>query len=86
MVGGVGVMADGVYGFDPEIQDVDADDEEAIALAATQGFAAPADIRADRISVDGTTLALQRRDRRRPRARPGAAPGLRDPDHRPPAC
>ena len=35
VVGGVGVMADGVYGFDPEIQDVDQDDEEAIALAAT---------------------------------------------------
>ena len=28
VVGGVGVMADGVYGFDPEIQDVDRDDEE----------------------------------------------------------
>ena len=56
VVGGVGVMADGVYGFDPEIQDVDSDGEEAIALAATQGFAAPADIQADRISVDGTTL------------------------------
>ena len=36
VVGGVGVMADGVYGFDPEIQDVDRDDEEVIALAATQ--------------------------------------------------
>jgi len=56
VVGGVGVMADGVYGADLEVQDVDRDDEEAIALAATHGFAAGADIQADRISVDGTTL------------------------------
>jgi len=56
VVGGVGVMADGVYGFDPEVQDVDKDGEEAIALAATSGFAPADDIRADRISVDGTLL------------------------------
>jgi uncharacterized protein GlcG (DUF336 family) len=56
VVGGVGVMADGVYGFDPEITDVDADDEEAIALAATQNFAAAAEIQANRITVDGTSL------------------------------
>lgn len=56
VVGGIGVMADGVYGFDPEVQDIDRDDEEIIALAATQGFAAPEEIRAERISVDGTLL------------------------------
>jgi len=56
VVGGVGVMADGVYGFDPEIQNIDSDGEEAIALAATQGFAAAADIQADRVTVDGTSL------------------------------
>ncbi|MDQ3139856.1 MAG: heme-binding protein, partial [Pseudomonadota bacterium] len=56
VVGGVGVMADGVYGFDPEIQDVDQDGEEYIALAATTSFAAPEEIRAERISVDGTLL------------------------------
>ena len=56
VVGGIGVMADSVYGFDPEIQDVDQDAEEAIALAASQGFAAADDIRADRITVDGTSL------------------------------
>src|SRR3546814_4858779 len=56
LVGGVGIMADGVYGFDPEIQDVDKDPEEIIALAATTGFAAPEAIRANRITVDGTTL------------------------------
>jgi uncharacterized protein GlcG (DUF336 family) len=56
LVGGVGVMADGVYGFDPEVQDVDRDGEEAIALAAATGNAPSDDIRADRIAVDGTLL------------------------------
>ena len=56
LVGGIGVMADGVYGFDPNILDVDDDAEEAIALSGTTGFDAPAEIRAERISVDGTTL------------------------------
>ncbi|BCA59536.1 heme-binding protein [Sphingomonas sp. HMP6] len=56
LVGGVGVMADGVYGFDPDITNVDSDPEEAIALAATLGFEAPSAILADRITVDGTLL------------------------------
>jgi uncharacterized protein GlcG (DUF336 family) len=56
LVGGIGVMADGVYGFDPEVQDVDKDGEEAIAFAAASGNAPPDDIRADRITVDGTLL------------------------------
>lgn len=56
VVGGVGVMGDGDYSFDPDAFDVDVSDEEAIALAATFGFDAPVGIRADRISIDGTTL------------------------------
>jgi uncharacterized protein GlcG (DUF336 family) len=56
MVGGVGVIAEPDYGFDPETVDIDADDEEFIALAATVGNDAPATIRAERISVDGTLL------------------------------
>lgn len=56
VVGGIGVMADGDYGFDPNILDVDNDPEEAIALAGTLGFEAPAAIRADHIYVDGTQL------------------------------
>ncbi len=56
LVGGVGVMADGDYGFDPEITDVDLSDEEAIALAATIGFDASTSVTADKISLDGTTL------------------------------
>jgi uncharacterized protein GlcG (DUF336 family) len=56
VVGGIGVMADGDYGFDAEILDVDDDAEEIIATAGTTGFEAPTEIRADRVSVDGTTL------------------------------
>jgi uncharacterized protein GlcG (DUF336 family) len=56
VVGGIGVMADGVYGFDPEIQDVDKEAEEIIALAGTQGFAPSEEVRAERITVDGTQL------------------------------
>ena len=56
VVGGIGISGDGVYGFDPDIINVDTDAEEFIALAGIQGFA-PADlILADRISVDGTLL------------------------------
>lgn len=56
LVGGIGVMADGDYGFDREVADVDNDDEELIAVAGGVGFAPPAEIRADRITVDGTSL------------------------------
>jgi len=56
VVGGVGVLADGVYGFDPNVLDRDADVDEAIALAGTVGFEAPVNIRADRITADGTSL------------------------------
>ena len=56
VVGGIGVMGDGDYAFDPNILDIDVDDEEAIALAGIQGYAPPASITANRISVDGTSL------------------------------
>ena len=56
LVGGIGVMADGDYAFDSNVTDLVIDGEEAIALAGTQGFAAPDAIRADRITVDGTNL------------------------------
>jgi len=76
VVGGVGVMADGVYGFDPEIQDVDKDREEIIALAAATGFAAPEEIRAERISVDGTLLRFSDAAPSDLKSNPAAAPGL----------
>ena len=56
VVGGVGVMADDLYSADADITDTDASVDEAIAYAATYGFAAPLDRQADRITVDGKTL------------------------------
>jgi uncharacterized protein GlcG (DUF336 family) len=56
LVGGVGAIADGNYGLDPNVLDVDNDVDELIALAGTVGFEAPEDIRAERIFVDGTAL------------------------------
>jgi len=55
-VGGVGVVADGIYGLDPEVLDKDRDLDEFIAMAATYGFGAPVDRRADRISAGGILL------------------------------
>ncbi|WP_296717506.1 heme-binding protein [Erythrobacter sp.] len=56
VIGGVGVIADGVYGLDSNVLDRDNDLDEAIALAGTVGFEAPVSIRADRITADGTSL------------------------------
>jgi uncharacterized protein GlcG (DUF336 family) len=56
LVGGVGVMSDGDYGFDADTSNIDIDDEENVALAATNGFSAPATITADHVSLAGTTL------------------------------
>ncbi len=56
VVGGIGVMGDGDYGFDANILDIDIDDEEGIALAGIQSFMPPTTIRAERIFVDGTAL------------------------------
>ncbi|HEX5754745.1 MAG TPA: heme-binding protein [Arenimonas sp.] len=56
LVGGVGVIADGRYGLDRDILDFDNDLDEAIAVAASQGFTAPLDIRAERITADGRSL------------------------------
>lgn len=56
LVGGIGVIADGVYALDQDITDIDQDDDELIAVAGTIGFAAPDDIRANRITADGRTF------------------------------
>ena len=56
LLGGVGVMADSVYGADLDIRNTDRDLDEQIALAAQRGFEPPEDRRADRITVDGKTL------------------------------
>jgi uncharacterized protein GlcG (DUF336 family) len=56
LVGGIGIEANGVYGGDADIVDIDGDPEEAIAVAGAFGYAAPQDIRANRITADGRTL------------------------------
>jgi uncharacterized protein GlcG (DUF336 family) len=74
LVGGVGVMADGVYDFDPDITDTEGLDEEYIALAATSGFEAPEEIRANRINIDGTSLRYSDAVPSGLRADPASAP------------
>ena len=76
MVGGIGVISDGLYGFDPEVRDIDRDDDEAIALAASQGFAAPETIRAERITVDGTSLRFSDTVAADLRSNPASAPSF----------
>jgi uncharacterized protein GlcG (DUF336 family) len=56
VVGGVGAIADDVYSLDLNVEDRDTDVDEFIAMAATAGFDAPDDRRADRITVAGFTL------------------------------
>ena len=56
VVGGIGIMGDGVYSDDKNVVDVDQDDEEYVALAGSTGFEAPEAIRANHIAVDGTQL------------------------------
>ena len=56
VIGGIGVMSDGIYGLDLDVLNEDADTDELIALAALRGYEAPADREASRITVDGKTL------------------------------
>lgn len=56
VAGGIGVIADGIYGLDSNVLDTDADTDEIIALAGTVGYAPARDILADRITVEGKTL------------------------------
>lgn len=51
VVGGIGVMSDGLYGYDPNVDDIDTDDDEYIATAGTIGFEAPEAIRANNIQA-----------------------------------
>lgn len=55
-VGGVGVISDGRYSLDKNLLDVDSDQDELLALAASFGYQPPLNRRADRITVDGKTL------------------------------
>jgi uncharacterized protein GlcG (DUF336 family) len=74
VVGGVGVMADGVYGVDRNIDAADANlDDEAVAYAASYNYLPPVDRRADRITVDGVTLRFSDADESQLKAAPGMA-------------
>jgi uncharacterized protein GlcG (DUF336 family) len=76
LVGAIGVMGDGDYGFDRNILDVEDDAEEGIALAGAVGFDAPAEIRADRITVDGTALRYSDATAGSLRTSPASAPAF----------
>ena len=56
VVGGIGVIADGVYGLDLNINDVDQDLDELVAVAGARGFDAPVNRRGDHITADGRTF------------------------------
>ena len=56
VVGGIGVIADGAYSLDLDINNIDASADELIAVAAARGLDAPEARRADRITADGRTL------------------------------
>lgn len=76
LVGAIGVVGDGDYGFDQNVLDVENDDEENIALAGTVGFDAPTDIRADHITVDGTSLRFSDATTASLRSTPASAPAF----------
>lgn len=54
-VGGIGVISDGLYGLDKNINGFDSDNDEYIALAGSVGYAAPIERRADVITIVGKT-------------------------------
>jgi uncharacterized protein GlcG (DUF336 family) len=56
LVGGIGVIADGVYGLDLDVLDLDSNADEILAVAGSNGFEAPQAIRASRITADGRSL------------------------------
>lgn len=74
VVGGVGALADGVYGVDRNVLDVDRNADELIAYAATFGFGAPRDRRGDRITVEGKTFRFSDVDFDDLAGDPGSAP------------
>ncbi len=75
-VGGIGVMADGLYSIDKTITDNDLNVDEVIALAGTANFSAPIDRRADRITVEGKTLRFSDAQTRDLRSSPNSAPSF----------
>lgn len=56
VVGGIGVVVDPEYSFDADPADFDFSLDEVVALAGSRGLEAPADRRAERITVEGKQL------------------------------
>ena len=76
-VGAIGVEGDGAYAFDPDVTSTGgSDNEELIAVAGSVGYAAPAGIRADQISLAGTTLRYVNQDTGSLLSTPAGAPGF----------
>ena len=76
-VGAIGVEGDGAYAFDPDVTNTSGnDDEELIAVAGSVGYAAPAGIRADQISLAGTTLRYINQDTGSLLSAPSSAPAF----------
>jgi uncharacterized protein GlcG (DUF336 family) len=77
VVGGVGVLADGLYSLDKNIEDVDSNvDDEAVAYAASFSYLPPVGIRADQLTVDGVTLRFSDADSSSLVAPPGSASSI----------
>jgi uncharacterized protein GlcG (DUF336 family) len=77
VVGGVGIVSDGNYDFEPNVLTIDSNDsEENIAFAATNGFAAPSTITADQITVNGTSLQYSDASSATLKANPSSAPAF----------
>jgi len=76
LVGGVGVMADGVYGFNSDIAVNPYDVDENIAFAATNGYAAPSSITADKMNVGGVALIYSNASSSTIKSNPSAAPAF----------
>jgi uncharacterized protein GlcG (DUF336 family) len=76
VVGAVGALADGLYSIDNSTSDTVIDEDEAIAYAATYGFGAPIDRRADQITIAGRTLRFSDIDYGQLAVDPAQAPGF----------
>jgi len=75
-VGAVGVITDGLYSIDKVISDSDSSTDELVATAATFGFSAPLERRADRITVDGKVFRFADVDFSDLASDPASAPGF----------
>src|SRR3546814_19845803 len=57
LVGGIGVMGDGVYGSDPNILDVENDPDTFNAITGTRGLEAPSTNTAHHKTLEGPVLS-----------------------------